>query len=121
MERFYTFAQRLSHCPGSWTHMRSSFHGNDPKTLCLRWLIPGARWGDLPGYLAFLDSRSHRDILRCFVSQSLKASWSFDELAQLVAPNLSPADLEEVLTFCTRQEFLTEHSRTWQAGPRMEA
>ena len=119
LERFGAFGQCLSRCPGSWTHIRSSFHGNDPKTLCLSFLIPGAPWCDVPGYLAFLDSRPHRQLLRCFVSQSPKQSWSLSELVQLLGPALSPTDLEAALAFCTRQEFLVEDGGTWQPGPRM--
>jgi hypothetical protein len=61
---------------------------------------------DVPGYLTFLDQHQHRDLLRCFVCQSQKRSWSFDELRLRMGHQLSPEDLEAALSFCELHEFL---------------
>jgi hypothetical protein len=115
------FDQHLSRCPGPWTLTRSFVHGSDPQVLCLRWIVPSARWCDVPGYLAFLDARPHRDLLRLFVNQAPKRSWEKNELSQLINPAFVPADLEAALSFCEFQEFLVKRGTMWQPGPRMEA
>jgi hypothetical protein len=117
----HAFNQRLSQCRGSWNVTRSFVHAGDPRVLCLRWIVPGAQWCDVPGYLAFLDQHQHRDLLRCFVRQSQKRSWSFDELRLQLGPQLSPEDLEAALSFCELQEFLIACGTTWQPGPPMQS
>jgi hypothetical protein len=116
--RDQAFEQRLSQCPGPWTATRSFVHSGDPRILCLRWIVPGARWCSVPEYLEFLDHRQHRLLLRCFVQDAQKRFWSFDELTHHL--KMSSADLEAALTFCEYQEFLLVQKGIWSPGPHME-
>lgn len=113
----HAFEQRLSECRGSWKITCSFIHADDPRVLRLHWIIPGKQWCDVPGYLTFLDSYQHRVLLRCFVRQSLKSVWRFDELRQQMGLHVSPDALNAALSFCEMQEFLFRNGKMWQPGP----
>lgn len=118
--QLHAFDQHLSNCHGTWNMTRSIIHAGDRHVLCLRWILPGERWCDIPGYLEFLDVRQHRVLLRCFVRNAPKQSWSFNELRERFSSTLSSSDLLDALCFCQRQDFVVLQGAEWQAGPMME-
>ena len=105
------FEQHLAQCPGVWTLNRGFVQREDPRVLCLRWIVPGALWCDIPGYLDFLDHRIHRQLLRCFCRQSSTHLWTIVSLCEHL--DCEPDEVEQALTFCTFQGFIRSVGGTY--------
>lgn len=123
------FERRLHACPGSWTLSRPFASENDPSVVRLQWLAPGYQWGDILGFLTFLDRWEHRSLIRIFLrspSPGLATNldlqskgcpnellWSHEMLLKALQQRLTIQELCKVLTFLEIQELISCYQEQW--------
>jgi hypothetical protein len=147
MAQIRDFDACVQSLPGSWTMTHSFVHSGDPRILQLRWIIPDEPWCNPPGFLAFLDQREHRVLLRCFLNREFVTSlrqtllskqrlteaerslissqdawllWSFDELSRRIGPRTERGMMERALHFLELQEMIEKtDANGWSQGPQL--
>lgn len=122
------FEHRLHTCPGSWTLTRNFTRDDDPSIVRLQWIAPEYHGGDIVGFLAFLDQREHRDLIRTFLripSSGLSTDldlrqkgapsglWSCETLLKALQQCLTLQQLQEALMFLEVQELISRYQEHW--------
>jgi hypothetical protein len=145
MQQLAAFDERLRHVSGSWNTIgRSYVHAGASGVIHLRWLIMGERWCNEDGFLHFLDSWQHRQLLRYFLRQKppqdqqqrdrkrahtgmekrkcgWQRIWKEDALFQKMEPKTTRKQFIQALQFLALQEYITaQDPDTWVSSSLLE-